>query len=222
MPIGSAQELIAHKLHHIEDAETEASAALRQLMNEAQDDELKQLLQQRMHQGEALLNGVRQARQRIGGQTPDEPNRAALGLIEEGQTVLRMVEGQELKQAVMIGAVQSLEHYCIAVWGTVKALARQMGDQQLVELMERALEDGKALDRQLTELAESRVNPEAMTQGGQQQSMGEPRSFAGADSQGAQMASAGAGADGSASQDAGQGGMAGASGQGQQPGSPNG
>ena len=64
-----------------------------------------------------------------------------------------------------VGGIQKLEHYCIAAWGTVKALAAGMGDDQLAKAMADAIKEGYRLDEELTQLAENRINPEAIRAG---------------------------------------------------------
>ncbi len=62
----------------------------------------------------------------------------------------------EMKQAVMIAGVQGLQHYCIAAWSTVKVMAQQIGEQELAQAMERAVQDGYQLDQKLSAIGESR------------------------------------------------------------------
>jgi ferritin-like metal-binding protein YciE len=60
---------------------------------------------------------------------------------------------------VLLGAVQKLEHYCIAAWGTSASLGRLLNQPSVVTLMERLVEEGKRDDEALTQLAESEINP---------------------------------------------------------------
>jgi ferritin-like metal-binding protein YciE len=166
MAITSPQQLLALKLQHIQDAENEASSAIQEIRSQVQNSQLQQLLDRRLREGQEVLQGIQQALPKLDGQGAGDPqNHAARGIIQEGRTLLSEIDDPNLKEAIAIGSVQSLEHYCIATWGTVKALARQMGEQQIVEVMQRALDSGKQLDQELTQLAESRVNPQAMEEG---------------------------------------------------------
>lgn len=54
--------------------------------------------------------------------------------------------------------------------GTVKAQAKEIGEEELARAMQQAVEEGYRLDREMTELAEGGVNPEALQQSGQQSS----------------------------------------------------
>jgi ferritin-like metal-binding protein YciE len=159
------------ELRHIEDAESQASTVLKEMQGEVKNREFKECLQQRMQEGQEVLNGVREVLPKFDGQSrrSDSQNKAARGIIDEGRTFMREVEPADLKEAVAIGSVQQLEHYCIATWGTVKALAEEMGERDVVRLMDKALKSGKELDRKLTQIAESRVNPRATQQGGREE-----------------------------------------------------
>ncbi len=175
MNIQSPQDLLAHELQSIVDAETQASQALRAMGGEMRDPELGGLLERRLMQGEALLDGVKQCLKQMGGDGGGAPNQAARALIEQGRDLLGQVQGEELKRVVAIAAVQKLEHYCIAVWGEVRALAEEVGETELAELMSGALDEGKTLDSDLTDLAEGEINPEAIERAAG--APGEERSF---------------------------------------------
>lgn len=165
MPIQSPQELLLHELHGIEDAESEASRALESQLEEVENSQLQKLLQRRLQQGERLLKDVQKNLEKLNGQGGGRENEAARGLIRDAERLLQEVQSPEMKEAVLIAGVQKLEHYCIAVWGTVKAMAQELGEQELAKTMERALKDGYKLDEELTRLAESRINPAALEAG---------------------------------------------------------
>jgi ferritin-like metal-binding protein YciE len=168
MAINSPKELMAMELQHIQDAESEAARALGDMRGQVQNPQLQECLQRRMDEGEEVLRGVRECLPKFDGQARagDSQNKAARGIIEEARTFMREVQPAEMKEAIAIGSIQALEHYCIATWGTVKALAEEMGERQVVQVMDRALKSGKELDQRLTEIAESRVNPQATQRGG--------------------------------------------------------
>jgi ferritin-like metal-binding protein YciE len=56
---------------------------------------------------------------------------------------------------------QSVEHYEISRYGTLRTWAGELGLDRAVRLLEQTLEEEKATDQALTELAESVVNMEA-------------------------------------------------------------
>lgn len=166
MHIQSSQQLLALKLHHIEDAETEATRVMQEMRTLIEDPQFHRSLDRRLEEGREVLQGIRRTMPKLGssGGAMEGRNRAARGILEDARSLLSDIQPAALKEAAAIGALQSLEHYCIATWGTVKALAREAGEQDLVRVMDRALDSGKQLDLELTHLAEQRVNPKATHQ----------------------------------------------------------
>lgn len=162
MPIQSARDLLVHELQDIHGAERQASKALQQMSRQAEDDEIKQMLERRMKEGERILQEVEKGLQQLDAKPRGAQNAAARSLIEKAEELVKEAQTPEMKRAVMIAGTQKLEHYCIAAWGTVKALARELGAQDLAQAMERAVEEGYRWDEEMSDLAESRVNPEAL------------------------------------------------------------
>ena len=71
-----------------------------------------------------------------------------------------------MRDAALIGGAQKAEHYEIASYGTSCVLARQMGHQDVAQLLEQTLQEEKATDQKLTQLAEhGGVNQQALQQG---------------------------------------------------------
>ncbi len=80
------------------------------------------------------------------------------GIIDEGKQIIKSDSEKEPLEAALIGIAQQLEHYEIASSGTARAHARQLGFLKVAEVLGRTLEEEKQTDRQLTVLAENRVN----------------------------------------------------------------
>jgi ferritin-like metal-binding protein YciE len=165
MPIQSAEDLLVHELHDIEDAEKQASQALERMIEEVENEQLRTMLERRMQEGERVLEAVQSGLQKLNGKSRGTRNEAARGLIQGAEKLLKEVKTPEMKQAVMIAGTQKLEHYCIAAWGTVKAIAREVGEEELVDAMQEALDEGYSWDSEMTELAEGGINPEAIMSG---------------------------------------------------------
>jgi ferritin-like metal-binding protein YciE len=176
MPIRSTQDLLIHELHSIQDAEGQAARALKAHLEEAEDEELCELLQRRMQEGEHVLKDVRKWLDKLDGKARGTKNKAARGLIEEAEETAESVTMPEMKDAVIIAGAQKLEHYCIAAWGTVKAIAGELEEEELAQAMQRALDEGYRWDEEMSELAEGSINPTAVVEGeGEEQHEAAPR-----------------------------------------------
>jgi ferritin-like metal-binding protein YciE len=69
--------------------------------------------------------------------------------------------------ALIIACAQKAEHVEIACYGTARTLAQQVGMQEAVGLLEQTLEEEKRADQLLTQIAESGVNQQAVSQSSQ-------------------------------------------------------
>ena len=86
---------------------------------------------------------------------------AIMGIIEEGQEVMKTFNGAPALDAGLLAAAQAVEHYEIARYGTLKTWAAELGLNQAAELLETTLSEEKKTDEILTKLAESEVNQHA-------------------------------------------------------------
>lgn len=120
---------------------------------------LKDALQARRDQGAGIIEELDAIFDEMGVTKARPKNVAAEGLIEDMNEHLEEIDNPALLDAVLLGAVQKLEHYCIAAWGTSASLGRLLNQPSVVTLMERLVEEGKRDDEALTQLAESEINP---------------------------------------------------------------
>jgi ferritin-like metal-binding protein YciE len=86
---------------------------------------------------------------------------AIMGIIEEGQEVMKEFKGAPTLDAGLLAAAQAVEHYEIARYGTLKTWAQELGLNQSVKLLQATLGEEKKTDETLTQLAESQVNQHA-------------------------------------------------------------
>ena len=88
------------------------------------------------------------------------------GIIEEGGNLLEEdFDGAVLDAGIIAGA-QRAEHYEIGAYGSVIAWAKLLGEDEVVTLLSDTLEEEKAADQKLSDLAESSVNSEAAAMAG--------------------------------------------------------
>lgn len=84
------------------------------------------------------------------------------GLVEEAKSIIEDTESDTLtRDCGLIFAAQKIEHYEIASYGSLKAVANILGYQEVAELLDKTLQEEKETDVNLTRIAESYVNEEA-------------------------------------------------------------
>jgi len=86
---------------------------------------------------------------------------AIMGIIEEGQEIMKEYKDKPALDAGLIAAAQAVEHYEISRYGTLKTWASELGLSESVRLLDETLAEEKKTDEALTELAESGVNQHA-------------------------------------------------------------
>jgi ferritin-like metal-binding protein YciE len=86
---------------------------------------------------------------------------AIMGIIEEGQEVMKEFKGEPALDAGLLAAAQAVEHYEIARYGTLKTWAAELGLKEAVKLLDATLAEEKKTDETLTRLAEQEVNQHA-------------------------------------------------------------
>lgn len=84
------------------------------------------------------------------------------GLLKEAESVIEDTDaGTLIRDAGLILAAQKVEHYEIATYGTLVVFAQNMGHTDVAELLQFTLDNEKATDIILTEIAVSSINEQA-------------------------------------------------------------
>jgi ferritin-like metal-binding protein YciE len=82
------------------------------------------------------------------------------GVLEEGAETISDIDKGPVRDAGLIAAAQRVEHYEMAGYGTVRSMAKLLGQPEMVNLLEQTLEEEKAADEKLTQISRT-VNQQA-------------------------------------------------------------
>ena len=163
--IDSMNELFVDELRDIYDAEKRLTKAIPKLAKKASNEDLRSALEEHLQETEGQISRLEQAFEHLGERAKGKPCAGMKGILEEGdEHVGEDYEDDDLRDAVIIGSAQRVEHYEIAAYGTAIAHARLLQQDDIVQLLEESLEEEKAADAKLSEIAESVVNLEAADQ----------------------------------------------------------
>jgi ferritin-like metal-binding protein YciE len=99
--------------------------------------------------------------QKHGANPRAHTDQAMQALVNETEMMLGMLNG-DLRDAGLIASAQRIEHYRIAAYGTVAALAGQLDLRDDQQMLHESLEEKKQADLRLTKLAKREVNPDAL------------------------------------------------------------
>jgi len=175
--IDSLNALLVDELRDLYDAEKRLTKAIPKLAKKATNDDLRSALEEHLQETEQQVQRLEQAFEHLGERAKAKPCAGMKGIIEEGdEHVGEDYDDDDLRDAVIIGSAQRVEHYEIAAYGTAIAHARLLEHTDVVDLLEESLAEEHAADQKLTEIAESVVNLEAANEEGDDESTEESSS----------------------------------------------
>jgi ferritin-like metal-binding protein YciE len=122
------------------------------------------MMDERLAEGEQIIKNIEAVFDEMDKSLGRKKNAAAEGLVNDAREHVQEIESGPSLDAVLIGAVQKTEHYCIAAWGTARALGQAVGQKTAVRAMDRALKEGAKFDERLTALAEKEITPALLSQ----------------------------------------------------------
>jgi ferritin-like metal-binding protein YciE len=161
MPVKTMSDLFVNELRDVYHAEKQITRAIPKMMKAAQHQELKELLQTHLEETNGQIERLEQVFEDLGVNSRGKRCEAMEGLVAEAREVMEEVEDPQVRDAAMITAQQKVEHYEIAAYGSLVTMAKQLGHDEAAELLRQTLEEEKATDRKLTEVALNAVNLDA-------------------------------------------------------------
>jgi ferritin-like metal-binding protein YciE len=160
-PIRTLDDLFVHTLQDIYYAEQQITKALPKMISKVTNPELKQGFQDHLEQTRNHVTRVEQVFRMHGEQAKAVTCPAIDGIINEANDILGDAKDSDVLDAAAAAAAQAVEHYEIARYGTLIAWARELGRDDCAGVLEQTLEEEKAADHKLTEIAEARLNRQA-------------------------------------------------------------
>ena len=164
MSLKTIEELFIHELSDIYSAEKQLTKALPRLARAAKNPDLVNGFTTHLEETQGQIERIDQIVELLDIRLKRIKCAAMEGLIEEGKDVIESIEAGPLRDAALIGGAQKVEHYEIAAYGTLAALAKQLGFKDALPLLLETLEEEKATDEKLTRLAEQGGNQRAASE----------------------------------------------------------
>jgi ferritin-like metal-binding protein YciE len=155
------EDLFHETLKDIYFAEKKILTALPKLAKAANSDELRAAFEKHHAETEAQVERLEEVFEMIDKPAKGKTCPAILGMIEEGQEVMKDFKQSDALDAGLVSEAQAVEHYEISRYGTLIAWANQMGLDDAVKLLKQTLEEEENTDKALTKLAEESINYQA-------------------------------------------------------------
>ena len=148
------QEMLVEEMQDLLHAEHQLVKALPKMAKAAHESKLKEAFQKHLEQTQGHVERLEKAFEILGAKPKTKVCKAMQGLVSEGQE--KITEGKEKEEAIadleLAGAAQKVEHYEIAGYGTVRAIAEKIGQEKVARLLAETLAEEEKTDKLLTQL----------------------------------------------------------------------
>jgi ferritin-like metal-binding protein YciE len=154
-------ELFEETLKDIYYAEKQILKALPKMAKKASSEDLAAAFTAHYDETEQQVARLEEIFETLGRPAKGKKCPAIDGILKEGEEIIKEAKDDTVRDAGMLAAAQAVEHYEISRYGTLKAWAEKLGMDDVVSLLDETLQEEKATDEKLTELAESEINIDA-------------------------------------------------------------
>jgi Mn-containing catalase len=150
------EELLVEQLRDILHAEKQLLKALPKMAKTARSPQLQRLFDKHLQETETQVERLEECFELLGVTPRAKPCKGMMGLVEEGEEVMKEMEKKEDDAAAdlsLIGAAQRVEHYEISGYTTAKNLAQQLHHSSIVQLLSTSLGEEENADQLLNQVA---------------------------------------------------------------------
>ncbi|HJW16913.1 MAG TPA: ferritin-like domain-containing protein [Flavisolibacter sp.] len=168
-------DLLKHEVQDLYSVEEQIIAAMPLMIEKANNRELKKALQTHLKVTQKQLSRLEQVQNMMGIEQDNDEKKGLFsrlfktkqvckgmqGIIEEGNKVMKEDMNADVLDAAIIASAQKIEHYEICGYGTARTYARELGLNEVCQLLEATLNEEYEADDLLTKLAVTRINKEA-------------------------------------------------------------
>ena len=143
-------EHFVEELQDIYHAENQLIKALPKMAKAASTAKLKAGFETHLKETKGHVARLEQAFKLLGEPVKGKPCEAMKGLVKEGSEAISEHDKGLVRDVALIGAAQRVEHYEIAAYGTVHAMAVLMKHTDVAKLLQQTLDEEGATDKKLT------------------------------------------------------------------------
>jgi ferritin-like metal-binding protein YciE len=154
------RDLYLEQLRDLYNAEQQLTKALPKMAKAATNEQLRGGFEEHLEQTRGQVQRLEQIFEALGEKPTGQKCKAMEGLVEEGSEAIESEFEGAVKDSDLIAAAQRVEHYEMAGYGAVRAMAEILGETEAVNLLTETYNEEQETDEKLTELA-TEINAEA-------------------------------------------------------------
>jgi len=160
MKLETLRELLIEELKDLYSAETQITKALPKLVKASSSPELQQAFEHHLEETQNHVTRLEQIFDQLNESPKGKICEGMKGLLKEGEERMGEDGDADVLDAGIIADAQRVEHYEIAAYGSARTYAELLGEREAVRLLSQTLEEEKAADTKLTQVAK-KINVEA-------------------------------------------------------------
>lgn len=160
--IDSLRKLFVHELKDLYSAERQLTRSLPGVIRHVNDKQLRDTMQEHLKETKNQIRRLEHIFTKLEFEPGGHRCKAMAGLLREAKNLLKEDIEPEVLDAGLIGAIQRIEHYEIAGYGTARSFAEKLGEQAAADLLQESLNEEAGADQKLSRMAERSINFEAL------------------------------------------------------------
>jgi len=162
MKIQSLRDLFEIELQYAYDCEQKlVKKGLPGMIKNSSSPELRQALEQHLEETRTHVSRLEQVFKSFGTKADTKGNDVFDEMASAAEDSVSHIDASALRDAALIVNGNQVEHYEMAIYGSLVAFANQLGLRDAAPLLQQTLEEEKAADAKLTQIAESSINRQA-------------------------------------------------------------
>ena len=163
MNIRTFQDLFENGLRYAYDCEQKlAKKGLPEMIEKSTSPELRTAFNQHLQETREHISRLERIFSTLGIEAKTEDNDIIDEMMSAAKDIVSGTEdGSLLRDAGLVVAGNAVEHYEMAVYGSLEAFARHLGQRDVAALLQQTLNEEKAADAKLTQIGETTINPRA-------------------------------------------------------------
>lgn len=161
--MATLREAFMEQLHDIYDGENQIVEALPTMAEAATGQKLKDTLTEHVGQTRGQIKRLERIFSELGQSPSRKSCKGVQGLLDEGREILEKPAGPT-RDALLITGAQRVEHYEMAVYGTLRSWAEELELDDAAELLSDTLDEESAADEKLTSIAEGGLLTEGVNE----------------------------------------------------------
>jgi ferritin-like metal-binding protein YciE len=162
MKIENLQDLFEIELRYAYDCEQKlVKKGLPTMIENSTSPELRNAFEQHLGETRNHVSRLERVFGIIGSEPDTEDNDIFDEMTSSTKDIIGDINASRLRDAALIISGNKVEHYEMAIYGSLVAFAQQLGFREAANVLQQTLDEEKAADAKLTQLGETAINPSA-------------------------------------------------------------